>query len=115
MLFSNGNPAGGVAGGGGDHSAIGSGELLKEGNMGDLDDNKRTVRRYFELLSRNDVAGLLEIYDDSMVLHVPGNTCTSGTYDKARLLELAGMVRTAFPRAATDIADAAAKRATPTR
>jgi ketosteroid isomerase-like protein len=33
-----------------------------------------------------------------MVLHVPGNTCTSGAYDKPRLLELAGMVRTAFPR-----------------
>ena len=65
--------------------------------MTDLEDNKRTVRRYFDLLTRNDIPGLMEIYDDAMVLHVPGNTLTSGTYDKARLLELAGMVGSAFP------------------
>jgi hypothetical protein len=33
--------------------------------MSSIDDNKRTVQRYFELMSRNDVAALAEIYDDS--------------------------------------------------
>jgi ketosteroid isomerase-like protein len=65
--------------------------------MSSVDDNKRTVRRYFDLMSRNDVAGLAEIYDDSMLLHVAGSTLTSGTYDKRRLIELAGLVSQAFP------------------
>jgi uncharacterized protein len=65
--------------------------------MSSIDDNKRTVQRYFELMSRNDVAALAEIYDDSMLLHVAGNTLTSGTYDKRRLIELAGLVGEAFP------------------
>jgi ketosteroid isomerase-like protein len=66
-----------------------------------VEDNKRTVLRYFELLSRNDVAGLAGIYDDAMALHVAGNTLTSGRYDKTRLIELAGMVGTAFPHGLT--------------
>ena len=66
--------------------------------MSDLEDNKRTVRRYFELLTRNDIAGLLDIYDDAMRLFVPGNNCTSGTYDKNQLVEMARMVGSAFPQ-----------------
>ena len=66
--------------------------------MSSIDDNKRTVLRYFELLTRNDIAGLLEIYDESMMLYVAGNTLTSGSYDKARLIELAGLVGQAFPQ-----------------
>ncbi len=62
-----------------------------------IDDNKRTVLRYFELLTRNDVAGLMAIYDESMTLHVSGNTLTSGTYCKAQLAELAGLVVNVFP------------------
>jgi ketosteroid isomerase-like protein len=62
-----------------------------------LDDNKRTVLRYFELLTRNDVGGLMAIYDESMTLHVSGNTLTSGTYSKAQLAELAGLVVNVFP------------------
>ena len=65
--------------------------------MSSIDDNKRTVLRYFELLTRNDIAGLLEIYDESMMLYVAGNTLTSGSYDKARLIELAGLVVDVFP------------------
>ena len=63
-----------------------------------IENNKRTVLRYFELLTRNDIAGLLEIYDESMMLYVAGNTLTSGSYDKARLLELASLVGHAFPQ-----------------
>jgi ketosteroid isomerase-like protein len=65
--------------------------------MTTIEHNKQTVLRYFDLMSRNDVRGLEEIYDESMQLHVAGTTLTSGTYDKARLIELAGLVADVFP------------------
>ena len=65
--------------------------------MSSIDDNKRSVLRYFELLTRNDVDGLMALYDESMTLHVSGNTLTSGTYSKAQLAELAGLVVNVFP------------------
>ena len=69
--------------------------------MSSIDDNKRTVLRYFELLTHNDVAGLMAIYDESMTLHVSGNTLTSGSYSKAQLAELAGLVVDVFPTGLT--------------
>ena len=69
--------------------------------MSSIDDNKRTVLRYFELLTRNDVAGLMAIYDESMTLHVSGNTLTSGSYSKTQLAELAGLVVNVFPTGLT--------------
>ena len=70
-------------------------------NVSSIDDNKRTVLRYFEPPTRNDVAGLMAIYDESMTLHVSGNTLTSGSYSKTQLAELAGRVVDVFPTGLT--------------
>jgi ketosteroid isomerase-like protein len=41
---------------------------------------------------------MMELYDDSMQLHVPGNTLISGTFGKAQLAEFASRVLEAFPQ-----------------
>ena len=66
--------------------------------MVSIDDNKRTVIRYFEILTRNDIPAMMALYDDSMTLHVPGNTLISGRFNKTQLAEFASRVLDAFPK-----------------
>jgi ketosteroid isomerase-like protein len=66
--------------------------------VSNLEANKRTVVRYFEILTRNDVGAMMALYDDSMTLHVPGNTLISGTFNKAQLAQFASQVLDAFPK-----------------
>ncbi len=65
--------------------------------MSRLEDNKATVARYFDILTRNDLNELMAIYDDSVLLHVPGDTLISGTFTKAVLGQFASEVLGAFP------------------
>ena len=66
--------------------------------MSSAEENKRTVVRYFDLMTRNDIAGLMDLYDESMTLHVPGHTLISGSFGKAQLAEFASSVLDAFPK-----------------
>jgi ketosteroid isomerase-like protein len=63
-----------------------------------IEENKRTVVRYFDILTRNDIPAIMALYDDSMMLHVPGNTLISGTFGKTQLAEFASRVLEAFPK-----------------
>jgi len=45
--------------------------------------NKAIVRKYFDVLTRNDYAALIgNVADDDMHLRVPGTTCISGVFLK---------------------------------
>jgi len=66
--------------------------------MSSLADNKATVLRYFDILSHSDFDALMDIYDDSMRLHVPGDTLISGSFGKAELAKSASEVLGAFPQ-----------------
>jgi len=65
--------------------------------MTDLERNKDVVRRYFEILTRNDIPAMLELYADDVQLRVPGNTLISGTFSKTQLAEFASQVLDSFP------------------
>ena len=62
-----------------------------------LSENKRLVERYFDILTRNDIPELMDIYDDSMMLHVPGDTLISGSFTKPQLAEFCSSVLDTFP------------------
>jgi ketosteroid isomerase-like protein len=62
-----------------------------------LSENKRLVERYFDILTRNDIPALMDIYDDAMMLHVPGDTLISGSFTKPQLAEFCSSVLDAFP------------------
>ena len=62
-----------------------------------LGENKRLVERYFDILTRNDIPELMDIYDDSMMLHVPGDTLISGSFTKPQLAEFCSSVLDTFP------------------
>lgn len=62
-----------------------------------LSENKRLVEHYFDILTRNDIPALMDIYDDSMMLHVPGDTLISGSFTKPQLAEFCSSVLDAFP------------------
>jgi ketosteroid isomerase-like protein len=65
--------------------------------MSQAERNKETVRRYFDILSRNDIPAMLDLYADEMTLTVPGDTLISGTFTKKQLGEFAASVLDAFP------------------
>lgn len=65
--------------------------------MSEAERNKEIVRRYFDILSRNDIPAMLDLYADEMTLTVPGDTLISGTFTKQQLGEFAASVLDAFP------------------
>lgn len=66
--------------------------------MSESERNKEIVRRYFDILSRNDIPAMLELYADDMKLRVPGETLISGTFGKEQLGKFAASVLDTFPQ-----------------
>lgn len=65
--------------------------------MDQLEQNKRLVERYFDILTRNDIPAMMDMYHEGMRLHVPGDTLISGTFKKDQLGKFASNVLDAFP------------------
>ena len=66
--------------------------------MSNTQRNKEIVQKYFDVLTRNDIPILLDMYAEDMVLRVPGTTCISGVFGKAQLGKFAASVLDTFPK-----------------
>jgi len=66
--------------------------------MSNTQRNKEIVQKYFDVLTRNDIPVLLDMYAEDMLLRVPGTTCISGVFTKKQLGEFAASVLDAFPQ-----------------
>lgn len=62
-----------------------------------VEENKNVILKYFDILTRNDIDSLMDIYDNGMMLHVPGDTLISGSFKKKELAAFASSVLDTFP------------------
>lgn len=63
--------------------------------MSDIEHNKQTVRRFFEVFSSGDVAATMALMTDDATWWVAGSMPISGTYDKAAFTTLLSGVASA--------------------
>jgi ketosteroid isomerase-like protein len=63
--------------------------------------NKQVVQAFFDAMSRGDIAGFIDLYDDEGSVWTSGNTLISGTLTKAQIEQGAGAIFDAFPEGLT--------------
>ena len=66
--------------------------------MSEIERNKEVARQFIENMSNNNVAAIIESYDDDVKIYTMGNTLISGVVNKTQAREFAGQVLGAFPQ-----------------
>jgi ketosteroid isomerase-like protein len=66
--------------------------------MSEIERNKEVARQFIENMSNNNVAAIIESYDDDVKIYTMGNTLISGVVNKTQAKEFAGQVLNAFPK-----------------
>lgn len=62
-----------------------------------LDDNKRLVRRFWEAFSTKRLQEAFDLLADDATWWIAGDLAISGTYSKAKFVELSSGILTEFP------------------
>ena len=66
--------------------------------MSEIERNKDIARKFIENMTNNNVAAIIESYDDDVRIQTMGNTLISGVVNKTQAKEFAGQVLNAFPQ-----------------
>ena len=66
--------------------------------MSEIERNKDIARKFIENMTNNNVAAIIESYDDDVRIQTMGNTLISGVVTKTQAKEFAGQVLNAFPQ-----------------
>ena len=66
--------------------------------MSEIERNKDIARKFFNDMSNNNIAGIIEAYDDDVRIYTMGNTLISGVVNKTQAKDFAGQVLGAFPQ-----------------
>jgi len=66
--------------------------------MSEIERNKDIARKFFNDMSNNNIAGIIEAYDDDVRIYTMGNTLISGVVNKTQAKEFAGQVLGSFPQ-----------------
>jgi len=66
--------------------------------MSEIERNKQVARAFIENMSNNNIAAIIESYDDDVKIYTMGNTLISGVVNKTQAKEFAGQVLGAFPQ-----------------
>jgi len=66
--------------------------------MSEIERNKEVARQFIENMTNNNIAAIIESYDDDVKIYTMGNTLISGVVNKTQAKEFAGQVLNAFPQ-----------------
>ena len=66
--------------------------------MSEIERNKAVARQFIENMTNNNIAAIIESYDDDVKIYTMGNTLISGVVNKTQAKEFAGQVLNAFPQ-----------------
>jgi ketosteroid isomerase-like protein len=65
--------------------------------MSDIERHKQIVRQFFDDMSNNNIAGIIDAYADDVKLYTMGNTLISGVFTKDQARIGATQILGAFP------------------
>jgi ketosteroid isomerase-like protein len=71
---------------------------MEQDEMSEIERNKAVARQFIENMTNNNIAAIIESYDDDVKIYTMGNTLISGVVNKTQAKEFAGQVLNAFPQ-----------------